>query len=86
MIEWKVDDLVTIKADHPPGVESVDVKGEVGIVSEVVIANGRTDVLVHTLTNSNDYGWVFAPEDLDYATVKEIKEKLTYELRKYHAI
>ena len=83
---FKVDDLVTIIVDHPSGIECEDVLNEVGIITEIVNENGRTDILVHTLTNSNDFGWVFGPEELRLATDEEVREKLQYELRKYHAI
>ena len=83
---FKVDDLVTVIVDHPSGVESADVKGEVGIVTEINEFPEEKTYLIHTLTDAHDYGWCFGEDEIRLANNKEIKEKLQYELRKYHAI
>lgn len=82
---FKVDDIVVVTVDSPAGVE-VDVKGDIGIITEVTEIQGEKEYLVHTTFSSHEYGFVYVENEIRLATDEEVRKKLTESLRAYHAI
>lgn len=66
--------IVVITAKHPAGIPTINVEGEIGLITRIDKDNVRNEYNYSVATRTNS--WVYGEDEIREATDEEIKNEL----------